>query len=223
MRVLIIGCGYVGLPLGAELVRLGHDVFGVRRSPDCAEDLKIAGIKPLTADITKPSDLANLPSGFEWVVNLVSSSKGGAGEYREVYLNGSRNLIDWLASAPPRKFVYTSSTSVYGQTDGSLVKESSPAEPQTETGKLLVETEQILLAAAKKEILPAVILRVAGIYGPGRGHLFRQYLKDEARITGNGDRIRLYANDGWSILAERRIERANNHDTYSRRCRGGNV
>lgn len=189
MRVLIVGCGYVGMPLGAELVRLGHEVFGIRRSDAGAEEMKAAGIVPYMADITKPSELARLPKPFDWVVNLVSSSKGGPSEYREVYLNGTRHLVAWLIDAPPRKFVYTSSTSVYGQTDGSLVKESSPTEPQTETGKLLHQTEQLLLTEAKTANFPAVILRVAGIYGPGRGHLFKQYLKDDARIAGKGERL----------------------------------
>jgi len=189
MRVLIVGCGYVGLPLGAELVRQGHEVFGVRRSVENAADLTAAGIKPLAADITKPADLANLPGPFDWVVNCVSSNKGGVEEYRQIYLEGTRNLIAWLATAPPRKFVYTSSTSVYGQTDASQVKESSPTEPASETGRLLVETENLLLNAAKEKKLPAVVLRVAGIYGPERGHLFLQYLKNEARIPGQGERF----------------------------------
>lgn len=189
MRVLIVGCGYVGIPLGAELVRLGHEVFGVRRSSNAGHELKAAGISPIFADITKPADLGSLPLPFDWVVNLVSSSKGGAAEYRDVYLNGTRNLIDALAASPPKKFAYTSSTSVYGQTDAGLVKESSPTEPKMETGKLLLETEQMLLSAARERKFPAVILRVAGIYGPGRGHLFLQYLKDEARISGKGDRL----------------------------------
>lgn len=187
MRVLIVGCGYVGIPLGAELVRLGHEVFGMRRSADANAQLEASGIKPVVADITKPADLASLPGPFDWVVNCVSSNKGGVEEYREVYLNGARNLINWLAAAPPKKFVYTSSTSVYGQTDASQVKETSPTEPATDTGRLLVETEKLLLAAAPK--LPAVILRVAGIYGPDRGHLFLQYLKNEARIPGKGERF----------------------------------
>ncbi len=138
-----------------------------------------------------------------------------------MYLQGTRNLIEWLGAAPLKKFVYTSSTSVYGQNDGSVVKESSPTEPAAETGKILVETERVLLAAARKEIprpvdelctpespgkdgplttalspsegergntrppsdnprfvgtgFPAVILRLAGIYGPGRGYWFKQY------------------------------------------------
>ncbi len=189
MRVLIIGCGYVGLPLGAELVKQGHEVFGVRRSAAGAAELTAAGIHPVTADITRPADLALLPGPFDWVVNTVSSTKGGEEEYRQVYLQGTRNL---LAAFPPgslRKFVYTSSTSVYGQTDGSVVKETSATEPASATSRVLVETENLLLEAAQSAQFPSVILRVSGIYGMGRGHLFQQYLRDEARIAGKGERI----------------------------------
>jgi len=142
-----------------------------------------------------------------------------------------RNLVEWLSAAPPNNFVYTSSTSVYGQNDGSLVEETSPTEPAVETGKILVETERVLLAAAQEEIrrrsdalcapepgrdafhrvrdfagkewdavervptrfrgrrFPAVILRLAGIYGPDRGYWFGQYVNKEARIEGDGSRI----------------------------------
>jgi len=187
MRVLIIGCGYVGLPLGVELIRQGHEVFGLRRS--AVEELKSAGITPLVADITQPETLTGLPRDFDWVVNCAASGGGGADDYRRLYLQGTRNLIEWLAAAPPKKFVYTSSTSVYGQNDGSLVKESSPTEPQAETAQVLVETEKVLLEAARMKQFPSVILRVAGIYGPGRGHWFKQFLKDEARIEGKGERM----------------------------------
>jgi nucleoside-diphosphate-sugar epimerase len=189
MRVLIVGCGYVGLPLGAELARQGHEVFGLRRSHAAEAELRAAGLNPVIADITKPATLPKLPGPFDWVVNCVSSSRGGAEEYRKVYLQGARNLLEWLASAPPKKFVYTSSTSVYGQTDGAAVKESSPVEPAAETGRILVETEKVLLEAAGRKNFPAVILRVAGIYGPGRGHLFQQYLRNEAKIAGKGERF----------------------------------
>lgn len=187
MRVLIVGCGYVGLPLGAELVRHGHEVSGLRRS--AAEELKASGITPLQADITQAKTLAPLPRDFDWVVNCAASGGGSADDYRRLYLQGTRNLIEWLASAPPKKFVYTSSTSVYGQNDGSLVKESSPTEPLAGTAKVLVETENELLEAARLKNFPAVILRVAGIYGPERGHWFKQYLKDEARMEGKGERF----------------------------------
>jgi len=189
MRVLIIGCGFVGVPLGAELIRLGHEVFGVRRTPDGAEELSRAGITPLVADVTRMETLTALPGSFDWVVNTVSSNKGGEEEYRAIFVEGTRNLIQWLSATPPKKFVYTSSTSVYGQTDGSLVKESSATQPPTETARLLVETEKILLEAVQSHRFPAVVLRVAGIYGPGRGHLFHQFLRNEVRIAGKGERL----------------------------------
>jgi nucleoside-diphosphate-sugar epimerase len=189
MKCLIVGCGYVGLPLGAELVRLGHGVFGLRRSASAENELKAAGIRLLVADITRPDELARLPRDFDWVVNCVSSTGGTAEDYRQIYLQGTHNLIEWLSVTPPKKFVYTSSTSVYGQTDGSQVKETNPTEPAAEPAKVLLETEKFLLAAVADCKVPAVILRVAGIYGPDRGHWFKQFLKNEARIEGDGSRF----------------------------------
>jgi nucleoside-diphosphate-sugar epimerase len=189
MRVLIVGCGYVGLPLGVELIRLGHEVFGLRRSATSETELKAAGIQPLFGDVTQPETLAKLPREFDWVVNCVAAG-GDVENYRQVYLQGTRNLIEWLGPNLPKKFVYTSSTSIYGQTDGSQVKESSPTEPLVETAKILVATEKVLLvAAAQEKKFPAVILRVAGIYGPDRGHWFNQFLKNEARMEGDGSRF----------------------------------
>lgn len=194
MRVLIVGCGYVGLPLGVELVRLGHTVFGLRRSATANDELPRAGITPLQADITQPETLKNLPRDFDWVVNCVASGGGGVDEYRQLYLQGMRNLIQWLMPTSPRpdiaipRIVYTSSTGVYGQNDGSLVDETSPAEPATETARVLVETEQVLLAVGREKNFPAMVLRAAGIYGPGRGYLLKQFLRGEARIEGAGAR-----------------------------------
>ncbi len=188
MRVLIVGCGYVGLPVGAELARLGHEVFGLRRNRVAEAELQAAGIALLTGDVTQPEDLRKLPGPFDWVVNTVASTRGGAEEYREVYLEGTRHLIEWLQASPPKKFVYTSSTSVYAQDDGSLVKESSTTEPVNATSRVLLETEALLLCAAREQNFPAVILRVAGIYGPDRGHAFKQFLLNEARIAGDGRR-----------------------------------
>ncbi|HEY3932361.1 MAG TPA: SDR family oxidoreductase [Verrucomicrobiae bacterium] len=187
MRVLIVGCGYVGMPLGAELVRLGHEVFGLRRNMSAESELKAVGIQPIFADVTKPEELKKLPCEFDWIVNCVAAG-GDAENYREIYFDGTKNLIEWLAPNPPKKFVYTSSTSVYAQNDGSQVKESSPTEPISETSKILVETEKVLLEAFQQKKFPAVILRVAGIYGPDRGHLFKQFLKNEARIEDDGSR-----------------------------------
>ncbi|HEX3717395.1 MAG TPA: SDR family oxidoreductase [Verrucomicrobiae bacterium] len=189
MRVLIVGCGYVGLSLAAELVRLGHEVFGVNRSPEKAAELRAGGIQPLTADITRRAALDALPGPFDWIVNSVSSNKGKLEDYQQIFLNGTHHLLDWLASAPPKKYVHVGSTSVYTQIDGSMVKETSLAQPTTEMGLVLAETEQTLLRAFRDRKFPVVLLRVAGIYGPGRGQLFLQYLKDEAHLSGKGERL----------------------------------
>ena len=189
MRVLILGCGYVGRPLGVALARAGHEVLGVRRDVAGAEELQAQGITPIIADITRREDLEKIPGPFDWVINTVSSTKGGVEEYRAVYLEATRHLIEWFSKRLPQKYLYTSSTSVYAQTDGSWVTEESPTEPPGDTSRVLVETEQLLLQATREKNFPAIILRVAGIYGPGRGHLFQQYLRGEARLAGDGSRL----------------------------------
>ena len=168
MRVLILGAGYVGQPLAAELGSRGHKVCAVGRH---------SGV-----DITRVEDLKKLGRDWDWIVNTVSSNKGKLDDYISIFLEGTRNIIEWLHGATIGKYVYTSSTSVYGQTDGSVVDETSPTDPVSETSKVLVETEGLLRG------FPAIILRLAGIYGPERGHLFKQYLKGEAVITGDGSR-----------------------------------
>ena len=195
MRVLIVGCGYVGFPLATELVKRGHVVFGLRRSASLDEDMRIAGIVPLHGDITQPASLKTLPRDFDWVVNCVASGGGGLEEYRQLYLQGMENLTDWLVPSSQRihvavpRIVYTSSTGVYGQNDGSLVDETSPTEPLSGTSKVLVEAEQALLAAGREKYFPAMILRAAGIYGPERGYLLKQFLRGEARIEDSGARM----------------------------------
>lgn len=185
MKVLIIGCGYVGLPLGERLVALGHEVWGLRRSG--ADELRAAGIHPLPADVGEAASLLQLPASYDWVVYCVAA--GGSGDYRRVYLDGMRNVLNWLGATPPGKLVYTSSTSVYGQDDGSLVAETDPATPASDSGRTLVETENLLLGAVRERGFPGVILRVTGIYGPGRGYWFKQFMNGEAVIEGDGSRI----------------------------------
>ena len=189
MRVLIVGCGYVGKAVGAELVQQGHSVWGLRRSHAHDAELRAAGIVPLAADITVPETLSSLNPGYDWVVHCASASGGGAPEYTEVYLRGTSHLLARLSSAPPAKFVYTSSTSVYAQNDGSEVDETSQTVPEAPTGQILVRAEDLLLRAASESGFPAVVLRVAGIYGPGRTYWVDQIRSGEARIEGDGGRI----------------------------------
>lgn len=205
MRALIIGTGYVGLPLGAKLVRRGHEVFGLRRNRDAAGELEAAGIRPIFADITNPEELAELPREFDWVVNCVASGGGGVEDYKRVYLEGMQNIVAWLAptgrpalrsftaegtrDAGAPRVVYTSSTSVYGQSDGSEVDEASATEPVADTARVLLKAERLLMDAARLRTFSALVLRVAGIYGPGRGYWFKQFVNGEARLDVKGERV----------------------------------
>jgi nucleoside-diphosphate-sugar epimerase len=176
VRVLVVGCGYVGQPLAERLAAAGHDVFGLSRKPP-----EFRGrIAPIACDITRRDELKGIPRTYDAVINTVSSSKGGVEEYRSVYFEGTGNLLGHLQF---QKYIWTSSTSVYAQSDGGIVIEESPSEPISATSRILRETEKVLLKEGQ-----GIVLRLAGIYGPDRGHLFQQYLRGEARIHGEGER-----------------------------------
>ncbi|MCD8533672.1 MAG: NAD-dependent epimerase/dehydratase family protein [Verrucomicrobia bacterium] len=181
-----LACGYVGLETGRRLVREGHEVYGIRRSLD--PHLAANGIHPIIGDITKPQFWQQLRPEFGWIINCVSSSRGNADVYREVYLRANQFLMHWLNDTEIDRYVYTSSTSVFGQRDGSWVDESSQIEPLTDTARILVETEQCLLEAARTQSVPAVIVRLSGIYGPDRGFLFQKFVSGEAALDETGDR-----------------------------------
>lgn len=184
---MIVGCGYVGLELGRQWVAQGVDVSGVRRSEAGAAELLESGIRVVVGDVTAPESMTKWGRDWDVVVNAVSSSRGGVDVYRQVYGVGTRNLVGWMREAGVRRYVHLSSTSVYGQTDGGWVTEDSPADPLPETGQVLAATERWILGGTAGDLAPT-ILRVAGIYGPGRGYALQQLLKGEARIQGDGTR-----------------------------------
>jgi len=175
--------------MGSQLRGLGHEVWGVRRDASAATELKERGITPLIGDLTTDRFWAALPHGFNAVITAASSKGGGAAGYRTLYLEGTRRALNWGAGQPITSWVHLSSTSVYGQTAGEWVNEASPTEPLNETSQILVQTERELLAtAASRDGFPVTILRSAGIYGPGRGHLFQQFVAGTAHLTGSGTR-----------------------------------
>ncbi|MFM1944622.1 MAG: hypothetical protein RI897_3604 [Verrucomicrobiota bacterium] len=185
MRVLIAGCGYVGMSLGVRLVEAGHEVVGVRRSTTGAGELSALGIRPLAVDLSEAKQLDRLGGRFDWVVNTVASSRGGGvADYERTYLAGTRNLLRWLAGQGCARYVYTSSTGVYGQDDGGWVGESSELAPEAETARVLVATEREVLRGG----VGGVVLRLAGIYGPGRSYWLRMMERGEVRIPGDGTR-----------------------------------
>ncbi|MBM3850498.1 MAG: SDR family oxidoreductase [Verrucomicrobia bacterium] len=188
MRILIVGCGYVGLELGRRLTASGAEVVGLRRQGDPDGTMAAAGIRAVRGDLTRPEDLEAIPGDFDVVVCTASSNRGGADAYREVYLGGARNLVDWSRRRRLGRIVSVGSTSVYPQSDGSWVTEASPAEPTGQTGQLLVATEEVFAEAHRSGVVPTQVVRVAGIYGPGRGHLFGRFVAGEARQDPDGGR-----------------------------------
>lgn len=166
MRALILGCGYVGSALGQRLVDDHHEVIGVTRSPDSVRPLEQLGIVPRIADISSAAGARAACEGDADVVVFSVSSRGG--DYQKTYVDGLRQTLAALRGQPPRLFIYTGSTSVYAQTDGGWVSEQSPAEPPNPNGRCLLQTERLLAGAAAGEKFAAVVLRLSGIYGPGR-------------------------------------------------------
>lgn len=183
MRVLIVGYGYLGQALGRMLEEHGHEVVAVTRSGEGAT---------LACDVSDCVQVAELPR-CDAIVHCAASGRGGEDAYRAVYRDGCRNLIDCFPGVP---LIFTSSTSVYAQVDGSVVDETSPAEPERVTGRLLREAEDLVLAAG------GCVARLAGIYGPGRSVILKKFLDGVAVIEEDGRRYlnQIHRDDAASAL-----------------------
>lgn len=162
-RVLIAGCGDVGTVLGLDLAGAGHTVYGLRRSPAGLP----ASIAPVAADLTRPETLAGLPCGVDLVCYAAAAGGFSEAAYRATYVDGVRNLLAALAGQAVRRFVFVSSTGVYGQVEGEWVDEGSPTEPGGFSGRCLLDGERLVLTGP----IPGVVARLGGIYGPGRTRL----------------------------------------------------
>ena len=178
-RVLIAGCGFVGLATARLFAQRGWEIVGGTHSEDSARKLATEPFRIVTFDLAEQESVARHAAlaPFDAIVHCASSGRGGAEQYRRVYLDGARHLATVFPSA---RLLFTSSTSVYAQTDGSWVTEESAAEPDRETGRLLRETEDFVLARN------GLVTRLAGIYGPGRSVLLRKFFDGTATIEGDG-------------------------------------
>ncbi len=161
---LIIGCGYLGLRVADGWHAQGDRVFAVTRSAQRADAFRQRGLLPVLADVTRPETLAALPAA-ETVLYSVGYDRAAGQSMHEVYVAGLLSVLDSFPASVGR-VIYISSTGVYGQTGGDWVDEDSPCEPTRESGRICLEAEQTLRAHALGS--RAVILRLAGIYGPGR-------------------------------------------------------
>lgn len=177
LRVLIAGAGYVGTALGQTLASRGHEVFALRRRPE-----PIAGMHAVAADLDDPASLSVLPRDLDVVHYTAAADERTEEAYERAYVRGLQNLLSVLAGKKSnvRRLLYTSSTAVYGQNAGEDVDEDSPAEPRASTGRILLRGED---AARTNALAPAIVLRLGGIYGPGRDRLLRQVARGEARLS----------------------------------------
>ncbi len=167
-HVLIAGCGYVGTALGVRLAAEGHVVWGLQRHPEVLPP----NIRPLEADLTAPETLRGLPPGLHFVFFTAAPSGFDEGEYQAIYVDGLRHLLDALQAQrqQPRRVFFTSSTAVYAQTEGDWVDEESPTEPVHFSGIRMLEAERVLRHGS----FPATVLRLGGVYGPGRERLIER-------------------------------------------------
>lgn len=174
-RAAIFGCGYVGGVVARELQAAGAEVTALTRNPLAAAELRAAGIAVVEADLAGRDWYEQLRGRFDLVVNTVSAGGGGLEGYRRSYVAGMESLLAWAACVEVGTLVYTSSTSVYPQGGGVVVDEAADTTGAGERGTLLRQSELILTEGARAAGIGRwFVLRLAGIYGPGRHHLLDQ-------------------------------------------------
>ena len=176
-NVLIAGCGYVGTALGVRLAAARHRVWGLRRTCPGLP----SSIEPFTADLSVPETLRELPRDLEVVFYTAGAASFSDSAYKSAYVDGLTHLLEALREQGqrPSRIFFTSSTGVYAQDAGEWLDERSPAMPSKFSGLRLVEAESALLGAG----YPATIVRLGGIYGPGRTRLIEQVRNGTARLT----------------------------------------
>jgi len=195
-RVLIAGCGYTGIALGMQLASEQHTVWGLRRRPE----LLPAAIHPLKADLCDPGSLTLIPPKLDFVFYTAAAERTDDASYQAAYVTGIQNLLNHLSETHQqlRRIFFTSSTAVYAQTGGEWVDETSETEPREFSGRRLLEGEELLLRGP----FTATVVRMAGIYGPGRTRLIDQVRRGEAGYQTDEPRYtnRIHQEDCAGVL-----------------------
>ena len=179
-RILIAGCGYVGTAAADLFHAAGWLVEGWTHSAASAAQLLNKPYPVTAVDLTDRHQINERPQNFDLVIHCASTRGGDADSYRRLYFDGVQNLLDRFIGST---LLFTSSTSVYAQQHGEHVNEQSPAEPQHEKGKILLEAEEMVLARG------GIIARLAGIHGPARSAILTSFLRGSAAIDPENDRF----------------------------------
>jgi nucleoside-diphosphate-sugar epimerase len=200
-RLLIAGCGYVGEAAADAFHRQGWEVEGWTATAESAAKLSERPYPVRAVDVTDRSAVSAASGEFDVAIDCVSSRGGDEDHYRRLYFEGAKNL---RRAFPRATLLFTSSTSVYAQTDGSVVDEGSPAEPRHEKGKILREAEELVLAAG------GIVARLGGIHGPHRSVFLSRVTESRTPAEGNDRFInQIHRDDIVSallLLANRRAD-----------------
>jgi nucleoside-diphosphate-sugar epimerase len=191
-RILVAGVGDVGAALARRRVAAGDEVHGLRRDVSRLP----AGIVPVRADLTRPETLRQLPQGLDALVYAAAADRADERAYRAVYVDGLRNVLD--AVGPVARVLFVSTTGVYGQRDGEWVDERSATEPTRFTGRVMLEGETLARSRAGAVV---TVLRLGGIYGPGRGRLVEQVRRGEATCVPGVVTNRVHRDDAVAAIA----------------------
>lgn len=166
-KISILGCGWLGLPLAKKLIENGYEVKGSTTSESKLELLKNAGISPYQIKMEENEITGNMESFLENTdVLLVDVPPKLRGDFTENFVQKIKNLIPFVENSKVEKVLFVSSTSVYGDTFPiQELDEESALNPDTESGKQLVEVEKLLQS---NENFQTTVLRFGGLIGPER-------------------------------------------------------
>jgi nucleoside-diphosphate-sugar epimerase len=182
MKIVVLGCGYVGAEFARQAKADGHEVLGVVRSEASRDKLRAEGLAAEAFDLYA-GDWARLPGQFDAVVYAASTGGGGPEAYALAYDVGVKRALAWARDVGAQAFVFTSSTGVYRQDDGTLVDEESVVGGAPTADAILGGERAVLSSGFAK----ARVLRFGGLYGPGRHHLVDQLSRGERVIGGRVD------------------------------------
>lgn len=161
-HALIVGCGYVGRRLAQRLASV-YDITAVVRSSERAAALNAAGIRAVALDLDRVRLGSWIPEKLPQAAIFYLAPPPASGESD---LRLDRFLQ--LATVPPRAFIYMSTTGVYGDAQGACIDESAPVRPLTDRARRRVSAEEMTRVWCSERRVRRIVLRVPGIYGPGR-------------------------------------------------------
>ena len=195
--VLIAGCGDIGSRLATQLLGNDWQVYGLRRSIDRLP----AGVTGVAGDLFSEQCPVQWPSGqIDYLVYSAAATEHDEAGYQAAYVDGLKNTLSWLEQngQRPKRLLFVSSSGVFAQKDGEWVDETSPAEATSYSGRIMLDAEQVALNSG----IAASVVRLTGIYGPGREWMLGQVRKGyrvavEPPLYGN----RIHADDAAGLLA----------------------